>query len=175
MDWQPDTGALWVVVNERDELGNDLVPDFLTSVQDGGFYGWPWSYFGQNADPRVKPPRPDMVARALVPDYALGAHSAALGLLFYRGQLLPTTYRGGAFITLHGSWNRDPISGYKLIYVPFHAGQPAGLPQDILTGFISKNTEAYGRPVGITVDARGALLVADDVGNTIWRVTPASP
>lgn len=179
MDWQPDsdanTGALWVVVNERDELGNDLVPDFLTAVQDGGFYGWPWSYFGQNIDPRVKPSRPDMVARALVPDYALGAHSAALGLVFYRGQLLPPAYRSGAFITLHGSWNREPISGYKLIYVPFQAGRPAGPPQDILTGFVSHDTEAYGRPVGITVDARGALLIADDVGNVIWRVTPAQP
>lgn len=175
MDWQPDTGALWVVVNERDELGNDLVPDYLTSVQDDGFYGWPWSYFGQNLDPRVKPPRPDMVARALVPDYALGAHSAALGLVFYRGHLLPRAYSGGAFISLHGSWNREPISGYKLIYVPFQAGQPAGMPQDILTGFLSTDTEAYGRPVGLAVDARGALLVADDVGNVIWRVTPAQP
>lgn len=173
MDWQPDSGALWVVVNERDELGNDLVPDYLTALEDGGFYGWPWSYFGQNTDPRVKPKRPDMVARALVPDFALGAHSAALGLLFYRGQLLPPAYRSGAFISLHGSWNRNPISGYKLIYVPFKDGHPAGPPEDILTGFLSKESQAYGRPVGISVDARGALLVADDVGNIIWRVSPA--
>lgn len=175
LDWQPDTGVLWTVVNERDELGNDLVPDYLTAVKDGGFYGWPWSYFGQHVDPRVKPARPDMVARAISPDYALGAHSAAMSLVFYRGTLLPASYRGGAFIGLHGSWNRQPPSGYKVIFVPFKAGRPAGMPQDVLSGFLSENREsAYGRPVGVAVDGRGALLVADDVGNTVWRVTPSN-
>jgi glucose/arabinose dehydrogenase len=170
--WQPHSGALWTTVNERDELGNDLVPDYMTSVQPGGFYGWPYSYYGQHVDARVKPPRPDLVAQALVPDYALGAHTASLGLAFYEGQLLPPPYVGGAFIAQHGSWNRKPRSGYKVVFVPFIHGQPAGNPTDVLTGFVNAAGEALGRPVGVAVDRVGALLVADDVGNTVWRVTP---
>ena len=170
--WEPVTGALWTVVNERDELGSDLVPDYLTSVRDGGFYGWPYSYYGQNVDARVTPPRPDLVARAIVPDYALGNHTASLGLVFYQGRLLPARYSGGAFIGQHGSWNRDPPSGYKVIFVPFANGQPAGPPVDVLTGFLDAGGNARGRPVGVAVDRTGALLVADDVGNKIWRVTP---
>lgn len=169
--WEPQTGALWTTVNERDELGNDLVPDYMTSVQDGGFYGWPYSYFGQNVDTRVAPQRPDLVAKALVPDYALGAHTASLGLVFYQGNALPQRFVGGAFIGQHGSWNRDPRSGYKVVFVPFANGKPQGLPEDILTGFLSTDGEAYGRPVGVVVDRLGALLVADDVGNFVWRVT----
>ncbi len=172
---EPQTGALWVVVNERDEIGSDLVPDYMTSVREGGFYGWPWSYYGQHVDERVKPPRPDMVARAIVPDYALGAHTASLGLTFYEAQLLPETYRGGAFIGQHGSWNRKPRSGYKVVYVPFKDGKPSGPPVDILTGFVDeKADQAMGRPVGVRVDKAGALLVADDVGNIVWRVVPAN-
>ncbi|WP_349568475.1 PQQ-dependent sugar dehydrogenase [Azotobacter salinestris] len=173
--WQPRSGALWVAVNERDEIGSDLVPDYMTSVRDGGFYGWPYSYFGQHVDERVKPPRPELVARALVPDYALGAHTASLGLTFYQGELLPPRYRNGAFVGQHGSWNRKPRSGYKVIFVPFDdQGRPAGPPEDILTGFVDEEKdEAYGRPVGVAVDKAGALLVADDVGNVVWRVTPA--
>jgi glucose/arabinose dehydrogenase len=173
LDWQPDSGELWTTVNERDELGSDLVPDYMTSVKDGGFYGWPYSYFGQHVDERVKPPRPDLVARAIVPDYALGPHTASLGLAFYKAALFPDAYRGGAFIGQHGSWNRKPRSGYKVIFVPFKNGKPAGMPQDILTGFVSEDGKAYGRPVGVAVDKAGGLLVADDVGNLIWRVTPA--
>jgi glucose/arabinose dehydrogenase len=173
MDWHPQTGALWTVVNERDEIGDNLVPDYLTSVQAGGFYGWPYSYFGQNVDARVKPPRQDLVDRALVPAYALGSHTAALGLVFYTADLLPQQYRDGAFIGLHGSWNREPHSGYKVIFVPFADGQPSGLPQDVLTGFLGAEGEARGRPAGVAVGRDGALLVADDVGNCIWRVTPA--
>ncbi|MFC0667457.1 PQQ-dependent sugar dehydrogenase [Azotobacter chroococcum] len=173
--WQPQSGALWVAVNERDEIGSDLVPDYMTSVKDGGFYGWPYSYYGQHVDERVKPPRPDLVAKALVPDYALGPHTASLGLTFYQGGLLPPRYRNGAFVGQHGSWNRKPRSGYKVIFVPFDdQGRPAGPPEDILTGFVDEaKDEAYGRPVGVTVDKAGALLVADDVGNVVWRVTPA--
>lgn len=170
--WQPQSGALWTVVNERDELGSDLVPDYLTSVQDGGFYGWPYSYYGTHVDARVKPQRPDLVAKAIVPDYALGAHVAALGLTFYEGGLLPQKYAGGAFIGLHGSWNRKPLSGYKVVFVPFADGRPSGMPQDVLTGFISADGKANGRPVGVVADKSGALLVADDVGNTVWRITP---
>ncbi|OEZ47991.1 soluble aldose sugar dehydrogenase YliI precursor [Janthinobacterium sp. MP5059B] len=173
MAWQPKTGALWTAVNERDELGNDLVPDYMTSVKDGGFYGWPYSYFGQHVDARVKPPRPELVATAIAPDYALGAHTASLGLAFYDGALLPERYRGGAFIGQHGSWNRKPFSGYKVIYVPFANGVPSGPPQDVIAGFLDSNGKAQGRPVGVAVDKAGALLVADDVGNVIWRVTPA--
>lgn len=171
--WEPQSGALWVVVNERDEIGNDLVPDYMTSVQDGGFYGWPYSYYGQNVDKRIEPPRPDLVAQALVPDYALGAHTACLGLTFYTADLLPAEYHGGAFIGQHGSWNRKPHSGYKVIFVPFADGRPAGESRDILTGFLNADGKALGRPVGVTVDNEGALLVADDVANTIWRVTPS--
>ncbi len=173
--WQPDTGALWTVVNERDELGNDLVPDYLTSVKAGAFYGWPYSYFGQHIDQRVQPPNPALVVTAIAPDYALGAHTASLGLTFYTGSLFPPQYRHGAFIGQHGSWNREPRSGYKVVFVPFKNGQPQGLPQDILTGFVNDAGEAYGRPVGVVTDKSGALLVADDVGNTIWRVTPQLP
>jgi len=173
MAWQPKTGALWTAVNERDELGNDLVPDYMTSVKDGAFYGWPYSYFGQHVDARVKPPRPELVATAIAPDYALGAHTASLGLAFYDGSLLPERYRGGAFIGQHGSWNRKPFSGYKVIYVPFAKGVPSGPPQDVIAGFLDSNGKAQGRPVGVAVDKAGALLVADDVGNVIWRVTPA--
>jgi glucose/arabinose dehydrogenase len=170
--WQPHSGALWVAVNERDELGSDLVPDYMTSVREGGFYGWPYSYFGRHVDERVKPPRPDLVAQAIVPDYALGAHTASLGLVFYEGKLLPKRYAGGAFIGQHGSWNRKPPSGYKVIFVPFENGRPSGAPEDVLTGFISDAGHAFGRPVGVAVDKAGALLVADDVGNIVWRVTP---
>ena len=173
MAWQPHSGALWTAVNERDELGNDLVPDYMTSVKDGAFYGWPYSYFGQHVDARVKPPRPDLVATAIAPDYALGAHTASLGLAFYDGTLLPERYRGGAFIGQHGSWNRKPFSGYQVIHVPFANGVPSGPPQDVVSGFLDENGKAQGRPVGVAVDKAGALLVADDVGNVIWHMTPA--
>jgi len=171
--WNPETGALWTVVNERDELGSDLVPDYLTSVQEGGFYGWPYSYYGRHVDERVKPPRPDLVAKAIAPDYALGAHVAALGLAFYTGALLPQ-FTNGAIIGQHGSWNRTPLSGYNVVYVPFKAGRPAGKPVELLTGFVDRSGDALGRPVGVAVDKQGAILVADDVGNVIWRVTPAA-
>ena len=170
--WNPESGALWTVVNERDLIGSDLVPDYLTSVKDGGFYGWPYSYFGQHVDERVKPARPDLVAKAIVPDYALGAHVAALGLAFYEGALLPDQYRHGAIVGNHGSWNRRPHSGYNVVFVPFKDGMPSGKPIEMLTGFVNKDGEAYGRPVGVAVDKKGALLVADDVGNVIWRVVP---
>jgi glucose/arabinose dehydrogenase len=173
MAWEPRSGVLWTVVNERDELGGDLVPDYLTSVRDGAFYGWPYSYYGQHVDTRVKPQRPDLVARAVAPDYALGNHVAALGLAFYEGALLPPQYAGGAFIGQHGSWNRTPKNGYNVVFVPFANGRPNGKPVDILTGFVNRDGDAYGRPVGVAVDKAGALLVADDVGNAVWRVTPA--
>jgi glucose/arabinose dehydrogenase len=173
MAWQPQTGALWTVVNERDEIGSDLVPDYMTSVKEGGFYGWPYSYYGQTVDARVKPQRPDLVSKAIKPDYALGPHTASLGLMFYQGDLLPKRYQNGAFIGQHGSWNRKPRSGYKVIFVPFDKGMPAGEPEDILTGFVNDNGDALGRPVGVASDKSGALLVADDVGNVIWRVAPA--
>jgi glucose/arabinose dehydrogenase len=174
MDWQPDSGKLWVAVNERDELGNDLVPDYMTSVTPGGFYGWPWSYYGPIVDERVEPANPGMVARALKPDYALGAHTASLGLTFGEGELFPARYRGGAFVGQHGSWNRKPRNGYRVIFVPFVGGVPAGGPEDILSGFLNDRDQAMGRPVGVQFDGRGALLVADDVGNVIWRVSPAA-
>ncbi len=170
--WHPETGALWTTVNERDEIGSDLVPDYMTSVQDGGFYGWPYSYFGQHVDVRVKPQRPDLVERAIVPDYALGAHTASLGLAFYEGRLLPSRYLHGAFVGQHGSWNRRPRSGYKVVFIPFRDGKPAGQAEDVLSGFVNAAGEAMGRPVGVAVDRHGALLVADDVGDVIWRVTP---
>ena len=173
MGWEPVTGALWTAVNERDEIGNNLVPDYMTSVKDGGFYGWPYSYYGQHVDTRVKPQRPDLVAKALVPDYALGSHTASLGLTFYEASAFPEHYRGGVFIGQHGSWNRKPPAGYKVVFVPFAAGVPAGPPEDILTGFLNGEGEAQGRPVGVTIDKAGALLVADDVGNVVWRVTSA--
>lgn len=172
--WQPDSGELWTTVNERDLIGSDLVPDYMTSVKDGSFYGWPYSYFGQHVDDRVKPPRPDLVARAIAPDYALGTHTASLGLAFYEGALLPERYRHGAFVGQHGSWNRKPRSGYKAVFVPFKNGEPDGPAEDVLTGFLSEDEQAMGRPVGVAVDKAGALLVADDVGDVIWRVTPAN-
>jgi glucose/arabinose dehydrogenase len=172
--WNPRTGELWVVVNERDELGNDLVPDYMTSVKDGAFYGWPYSYFGDRVDTRVEPQRPDLVRQAMAPDYALGAHTAPLGLAFNTGNLFAPEMSNGAFVGQHGSWNRKPRAGYKVIFVPFKDGKPAGLPQDVLTGFLSDKGEARGRPVGVRIDRKGALLVADDVGNAVWRVTPAA-
>jgi glucose/arabinose dehydrogenase len=172
--WNPADGALWTAVNERDGIGSDLVPDYMTTVQDGGFYGWPYSYFGQHLDERVEPQEPDLVARALVPDYALGAHTASLGLAFYEADLLPPKFRGGAFVGQHGSWNRKPRSGYKVIFVPFDGARPSGMPENVLTGFLNDDGEAHGRPVGVVVDRTGALLVADDVGNVVWRVTPAN-
>lgn len=171
--WEPTSGALWTVVNERDELGSDLVPDYLTSVKDGAFYGWPWSYWGANVDERVKPPRPDMVAKSIAPDFALGSHVAPLGLAFADARMA-APFASGAFIGEHGSWNRRPPSGYKVVFVPFAQGKPAGTPVDFLTGFLSPDGKAYGRPVGVAVDGRGGLLVADDVGNTVWRVSPAA-
>lgn len=171
MAWEPVGGRLWTVVNERDELGSDLVPDYLTAVQDGGFYGWPYSYFGQHVDTRVKPPQPELVARALVPDYALGPHTASLGLANATGNRLPEAFARGMFIGQHGSWNREPRSGYKVVFVPFDGAKPSGLPLDVLTGFLNAQGQAMGRPVGVAVDRQGALLVADDVGNVIWRVS----
>jgi len=169
--WEPVSGALWTVVNERDELGDDLVPDYLTAVRDGAFYGWPYSYFGAHVDSRVQPPRPDQVAQALAPDYALGSHVAPLGLAWSDEARLPEPYVHGMFIGEHGSWNRKPRSGYKVVFVPFSLGKPNGSPLDVLTGFVSPGGDAYGRPVGVAIDRKGALLVADDVGNVIWRVT----
>jgi hypothetical protein len=170
--FEPETGTLWTTVNERDELGSDLVPDYMTAVADGGFYGWPYSYFGAHVDPRVQPQRPDLVSKAIVPDYALGAHTASLGLAFAEGaESLPAQFRSGAFVGQHGSWNREPRSGYRVIFVPFADGRPAGAPVDVLSGFVSDEGEALGRPVGVAIDAQGALLVADDVGNRIWRVS----
>ncbi|QQQ18081.1 sorbosone dehydrogenase family protein [Brevundimonas vitis] len=173
MDWNAESGRLWVAVNERDELGPDLVPDYMTSVAPGGFYGWPWSYFGETVDERVKPARPDMVAKAMRPDYALGAHTASLGLTFAEGSLLGSGFANGAFVGQHGSWNRDPRVGYRVIFVPFADGMPSGMPRDVLTGFLNEKGEAMGRPVGVQFDRLGALLVADDVGNVIWRVSPS--
>ncbi|OAH96981.1 sorbosone dehydrogenase [Methylomonas methanica] len=173
--WEPDGGALWTVVNERDEIGSDLVPDYLTSVPAGSFFGWPYSYYGQHLDQRVQPQRPDLVAKAVAPDYALGPHTASLGLVYSQSTNWPAPFNNGVFIGQHGSWNREPRSGYRVIFVPFQAGKPRGTPIDILSGFISQDDEAYGRPVGVALDKRAALLVADDVGNTIWRVTAALP
>jgi glucose/arabinose dehydrogenase len=171
LGWEPQTGKLWAIANERDEIGADLVPDYLTSVQEHGFYGWPYSYFGQNVDHRVKPQRPDLVKKAIKPDYALGSHVAALGLLFYSGNNLPK-YKGGAFVAEHGSWDRSPLSGYQIVYVPFENGMPKGAAQPIVTGFHSADEKhLYGAPVGIAQDAEGALLFADDVGNVVWRVS----
>ena len=171
MAWEPVTGALWTVVNERDEIGSDLVPDYMTSVKDGAFYGWPYSYYGQHVDERVKPQNPELVAKAIPPDYALGPHTASLGLTTSAGASLPAPFTHGMFIGQHGSWNRKPHSGYKVIYVPFDNGKPAGAPVDVLTGFLSEDGKARGRPVGVALDKQGALLVADDVGNVVWRVS----
>ena len=169
MAWEPESGELWTVANERDELGNDLVPDYLTSVKQGAFYGWPYSYYGQHVDARVDPPRPDLVSKAVPPDYALGAHVAALGLAYADDGALPARLTNGMYIGEHGSWNREVPAGYKVVFVPFKGGKPAGLPVDVLTGFVSQKGEGFGRPVGVAIDKQGALLVADDVGNTIWR------
>lgn len=172
--WEPHSGVLWTAVNERDEIGSDLVPDYITSVKEGGFYGWPYSYYGQHIDERVQPPDPDKVAQALVPDYAVGPHTASLGLAFAEPGGLPAPFEQGAFVGQHGSWNRKPHSGYKVIFVPFDAsGTPSGQPVDLLTGFLNARGEAMGRPVGVINDGRGAVLVADDVGNVIWRVSKA--
>lgn len=170
MVWEPHTGDLWVVVNERDELGSDLVPDYMTSVKQNGFYGWPYSYYGQHVDERVQPPRPDLVATAIPPDYALGTHTASLGLFPAKGNQLPEQFQNGMFVGQHGSWNRQPYNGYKVIFVPFEAGKPAGQPIDVLTEFLNADGQARGRPVGVIVDKKGQLLVADDVGNVIWNV-----
>jgi glucose/arabinose dehydrogenase len=169
--WEPTTGALWAAVNERDELGSDLVPDYITSVRDGGFYGWPFSYYGQHVDKRVKDQRPDLVASAVVPDFAMGPHTASLGLAWSPSEsALPPSLRDGLIVGQHGSWNRKPPSGYKVVFVPFTNGKPSGMPVDVLTGFLDADGNARGRPLGVALDARGALLVADDVGNAIWRV-----
>ena len=174
MSWNPQTGQLWTSVNERDELGSDLVPDYMTSVKDGGFYGWPYSYYGNHVDTRIQPGKPELVAKALVPDYALGPHTASLGLTFApQGNTLPAHYASGAFVGQHGSWNRVPFSGYKVVFVPFADGKPNGAPEDLLTGFLNAKGEAQGRPVGVAFDKSGGLLVADDVGNVIWKVTAA--
>ena len=171
--WEPTSGALWTAVNERDEIGSDLVPDYITSVKDGGFYGWPFSYYGQHVDVRVEPQNPDLVAKAIAPDYAVGPHTASLGLTFAEGNKLPAQFKEGAFIGQHGSWNRKPHSGYKVIFVPFAAGNPTGQPVDVLSGFLDKDENALGRPVGVVIDQQGGLLVADDVGNKVWRVSSA--
>ena len=168
--WEPTTGALWTAVNERDEIGNDLVPDYITSVKEDGFYGWPYSYYGQHVDERVEPQQPELVAKALVPDYALGSHTASLGIVFGDKSALPA-YKEGLFVAQHGSWNREPRAGYKVIFVPFSGGKPNGMPQDVLTGFLNPEGEAQGRPVDVAVDSQGALLVTDDVGNKVWRVS----
>ncbi|MFI4975980.1 MAG: PQQ-dependent sugar dehydrogenase [Caulobacterales bacterium] len=173
LDFEPTTGVPWTVVNERDELGDELAPDYLTSIRDGAFYGWPYSYWGNHVDARVKPPRPDLVASAATPDYSLSSHVAPLGMTFYRGEAFPAPWRSGAFIGEHGSWNRSTLSGYKVVFVPFAGGKPSGSPHDFLTGFLSAKDEARGRPVGVVEDRSGALLVADDVGNAVWRVSPA--
>jgi hypothetical protein len=175
MAWEPETGALWAAVNERDELGSDLVPDYMTAVRDGAFYGWPYSYYGAHVDTRAKPQNPDLVAKAIAPDYALGSHTASLGLASSRGTTLPARFEHGMFVGQHGSWNRKPRSGYKVVFVPFTSGVPSGDPVDVLTGFTKEDGNAMGRPVGVVIDKRGALLVADDVGNTIWRVTATRP
>jgi glucose/arabinose dehydrogenase len=173
--WEPESHTLWAAVNERDELGSDLVPDYMTSVRDGGFYGWPYSYYGRHVDNRVEQQRLGLVERAIVPDYALGSHTASLGLTWSGATALPTRFQNGMFVGQHGSWNRKPRSGYRVIFVPFSRGRPSGQqPLDVLTGFVKENGDAMGRPVGVTVDRQGALLVADDVGNTIWRVTRAT-
>ncbi|MBS7539594.1 PQQ-dependent sugar dehydrogenase [Ancylobacter lacus] len=175
IDWNPANGELWVSVNERDEIGNHLVPDYMTSVKEGGFYGWPYSYYGSNVDDRVKPPRPELVARAIRPDYALGAHTASLGFTFVDNPAFGARFQGGAIIGQHGSWNREPPAGYRVIFVPFANGRPSGMPEELLTGFLDGEGNAQGRPVGVLVDRRGGLLVADDVGNAVWRVRGQTP
>jgi glucose/arabinose dehydrogenase len=173
LQFEPTSGALWAVVNERDEIGPNLVPDYFTSVKDGAFYGWPYSYYGQHVDPRVMPQRPDLVASAIPPDYALGSHVAPLGMTFNTGSGLPASYKGGAFIGEHGSWDRSPFSGYRVVFVPFKDGKPDGTTQNVVTGFLSAKEEARGRPVGLALDHSGALLIADDLGDTVWKVSSA--
>ena len=173
LQWEPTTGKLWAIANERDEIGPDLVPDYLTSVQDGGFYGWPYSYYGRHLDPRVQPQRPDLVEKAIVPDYALSSHVAPLGLAMSSGHNLPANYQAGAFVGEHGSWDRTPLNGYKVVFVPFKDGKPSGPAQDVVTGFLDADNRTHGRPVGLAVDRSGALLIADDVGNAVWRVSSA--
>src|ERR1700754_1642734 len=176
LQWDPQTRKLWAIVNERDEIGADLVPDYMTAVQEGAFYGWPYSYFGQHVDNRVMPQRPDMVAKAIKPDYAIGSHVAPLGFLISQTNALPAKYHGGAFISEHGSWDRSPLSGYEVVYVAFKDGKPTGVPESVVSGFYSKDeSQLYGAPVGLVQDREGALLIADDVGNTVWRVTAGSP
>ena len=175
LQWEPQTGKLWAIVNERDEIGADLVPDYMTSVQEGGFYGWPYSYYGQHVDSRVMPQRLDLVGKAIKPDYALGSHVAALGLLFSSDNALPAKFHGGAFVSEHGSWDRSPLSGYQVVFVAFQQGKPVGLPEPLVTGFHSDDeTQLYGAPVGLAQDQEGALLIADDVGDAVWRVTADS-
>ena len=171
LDFEPVTGALWTAVNERDEIGPDLVPDYMTSVKDGAFYGWPYSYYGQHVDVRIQPQKPDLVARAIAPDFALGPHTASLGLAFYKADNFPAHYRGGVFIGQHGSWNRKPLNGYRVVFVPFENGKPVNRPEIFLSGFLTDKGQARGRPVGVAVDKAGGLLVADDVGAIIWRVS----
>ncbi|MGE9550252.1 PQQ-dependent sugar dehydrogenase [Erwinia amylovora] len=172
LQWEPQTGKLWAIVNERDEIGADLVPDYMTSVQEGGFYGWPYSYYGQHVDERAQPQRPDLVAKAIKPDYALSSHVAPLGLWFYTGTNLPEAYRGGAFISEHGSWNRKPLNGYQVVWVAFKEGKPVGLPKPVVTGFLTEDKkQVRGLPVGMTMDKQGGLMIADDAGNVVWRVT----
>jgi glucose/arabinose dehydrogenase len=175
LQFEPTTHALWAVINERDELGPDLVPDYLTSVRDGAFYGWPYSYYGQHVDPRVQPQRPDLVAKAIAPDYALSSHVAPLGMVFSSGTNLPAHYRSGAFVGEHGSWDRVVLNGYKVVYIPFVDGRPSGPPEDVVTGFLVDGDKARGRPVGLAMDGKGALLIADDTGNSVWRVSAATP
>ena len=174
MAWEPETGALWVSVNERDELGDHLPPDYMTAVRDGAFYGFPYSYYGQHVDDRMKPQNPEMVAKAIAPDYALGAHTASLGLCWSGNAKLPPPFQHGMFVGQHGSWNRKIRSGYKVVFVAFDDGKPAGLPIDVLGGFLTSKGDAQGRPVGVAIDKHGALLVADDVGNSVWRVSAAA-
>ena len=171
LGFEPKTGALWTAVNERDEIGSDLVPDYITSVKQGAFYGWPWSYYGQHVDERVQPPRPDLVQKAVAPDYAVGTHTASLGIAFSHGARLPDAWKSGLFVAQHGSWNRRPKSGYKVLYVPFQDGKPLGAPVDVLTGFLDADEHAQGRPVGVALGKDGVLLVSDDVGKVIWRVS----
>ncbi len=173
--WEPQTHALWAVINERDELGPNLVPDYMTSVKDGAFYGWPYSYYGQHLDPRVQPQRPDLVAKAVMPDYALSSHVAPLGMVFDTGNALPARYQGGAFVGEHGSWNRLVLNGYKVVFVPFKDGKPNGKAEDFVTGFLDEKDQAHGRPVAVALDKAGELLVVDDVGNSVWRVRVSNP
>jgi glucose/arabinose dehydrogenase len=174
LTFYPGSQTLWAVVNERDELGSNLVPDYMTSVRDGGFYGWPYSYWGQHLDPRVRPQQPDLVKKAIMPDYSLSSHVAPLGLAFYAGTSFPAQFSGGAFVGEHGSWNRPDFNGYRVVFIPFRNGRPAGKPIDFVWNFVGKDGKVRGRPVGVAIDRTGALIIADDVGNTVWRVSYAA-